>query len=405
MELSLPKNIVNIISIINNSGFHAHVVGGCVRDILIKKVPTDWDITTNASPEVIKGLFSKTIDTGIKHGTVTVLQDGIPVEVTTWRKETGYSDHRRPDYICLANSLSEDLARRDFTMNAIAYHPKEGIFDPFCGLSDITAGIIRCVGKPFERFSEDALRMLRAIRFSAQLNFDIEKTTFAAINDISKDLNHISKERIQAEINKILESIAPQKLSLLWDSGLSKVVFPEIEVLPNSWRDIIKLFIGSKHQKIILLSLLFYLSCKSDPLSCAESYLTGNKYDNKTHRGISYHLKCLNGIGPLSHRNIRKAAFEFGTDVTFNTIKALHLIKSINGDKSVLPENINRDIIPVIPAISGGDLKNMGLNGREIKDMLDTIRLCLYENPDLNSMDTLIRLVNNIPAFNHPIIE
>jgi tRNA nucleotidyltransferase (CCA-adding enzyme) len=405
MKFSLPKNIGNIITVINNSGYQAHVVGGCVRDMIINKVPTDWDITTNASPQVIKSLFSKTFDTGIKHGTVTVLQDGIPVEVTTWRKETGYSDHRRPDYICLADSLSEDLARRDFTMNAIAYHPKEGLLDPFYGLSDITDRIIRCVGKPSERFSEDALRMLRAIRFSAQLDFDIEKITFAAINNLSEDLNHVSKERIQAEINKIFESKTPQKLYLIWKSGLSKVVFSGIESLPESWCITIKPFIGSAYQKVILLSLLFYLSCKTDPISCAKDYLIVNKYDNKTQRSVTDHIKCITGIGPLTSRNIRKATFEYGTDVTLNILKILHLIQSINGDKSALPANISRDIIPVIPALSGSDLKSMGFNGREIKNMLDTIRLCLYENSDLNSIDTLIHLVKNIPDFNHSFIE
>ncbi len=400
MKISLPKNIANIITIINNSGFKAHIVGGCVRDILINKVPTDWDITTNASPPVIKSLFSKTIDTGIKHGTVTVLHDSIPVEITTWRKETSYSDHRHPDSICLANSLKDDLSRRDFTMNAIAYHPLEGLVDPFNGSSDINNRIIRCVGKPSERFSEDALRMLRAIRFSAQLDFDIDKGTFAAIKEISGDIVHISKERIQGEINKILEAKAPQKLSLLWHSDLSKVIFPQIENIPSIWYDLIKHFIGSVNQKEILLSLLFHLACKTDPIACAEDYLIGNKYDNKTQRNIKYHINCLKGIGPLTQRNIRKAASEYGIDVTRSTLKILSIIQSINDNNPVFPDHISDDTIPVIPAISGIDLKNLGLDGRAIKDMLDTLRLCLYENPDLNSYDTLIHLAKCILASN-----
>lgn len=396
MKISLPKNITNIITIINNSGFKAHIVGGCVRDILINKVPSDWDITTNASPQIIKSLFPKTFDTGIKHGTVTVLQDSIPVEVTTWRKETGYSDHRRPDRICLANSLSDDLSRRDFTMNAIAYHPAEGLVDPFNGFSDIADRIIRCVGIPSERFSEDALRMLRAIRFSAQLDFDIDKSTFTAINELSGDIIHISKERIQAEMNKILEAKAPQKLSLLWDSGLSKVIFPRIQSLPSIWCDVIKHFMGSDNQKEILLSLLFYLTCKTDSISCVEDYLICNKYDNKTQHSVKCHIKCLNGIGPLTPRNVRKAASEYGTNITRNTLKILNILHSINDSNPVFPEHVNVDAIPVIPAISGIDLKNLGLDGRAIKDMLDTIRLCLYENPDLNSKDILIHLAKSI---------
>ncbi len=396
MKISLPQNITNIITIINSSGFKAHIVGGCVRDMLINKAPSDWDITTNASPQIIKSLFPKTFDTGIKHGTITVIQDNIPVEVTTWRKETGYSDHRHPDSISLANSLSDDLSRRDFTMNAIAYHPVDGLVDPFNGVSDIGDKIIRCVGKPSERFSEDALRMLRAIRFSAQLDFDIEKSTFAGINELSDNIIHISKERIQGEMNKILEAKAPHKLSLLWDSGLSKVIFPWIQSLPSIWCDIIKNFIGSENQKEILLSLLFYLTCKTDPISCAEDYLIGNKYDNKTQHSVKCYIKCLNGIGPLTSRNIRKAASEYGTNVTRNTLKILNIIQSINDNKPVFSEHVNGYAIPVVPAVSGLDLKSLGLDGRAIKDMLDTIRLCLYENPDLNSKDLLIHLAKKL---------
>ena len=396
MKIILPKSIANIITIINNRGFKAHIVGGCVRDILINKVPFDWDITTNASPQVIKSIFPKTFDTGIKHGTVTVMQDDTAVEVTTWRKETGYSDHRRPDSICLANSLSDDLSRRDFTMNAIAYHPIEGLVDPFNGFSDIADRIIRCVGKPSERFSEDALRMLRAIRFSAQLDFSIDKITFAAINELSGDIIHISKERIQGEINKILEAKAPQKLSLLWDSGLNKVIFPLIERIPSIWFDVITHFIGSKNQKEILLSLLFYIACKTDPISCAKDFLTGNKYDKKTQRSVQHRIKCLNGIGPPTPRNVRKAASEYGINVTRNTLKILNIIRSINDRSPVFSELVNGDAIPVIPAISGIDLKSLGLDGRAIKDMLDTIRLCLYENPDLNNNDILIHIAKSI---------
>lgn len=396
MKISLPKNIASIIAIINNNGYKAHIVGGCVRDILINKIPTDWDITTNASPAVIKSLFPKTIDTGIKHGTVTVLQDNIPVEVTTWRKETSYSDHRHPDSICLADSLEDDLSRRDFTMNAIAYHPLEDPVDPFNGFSDIKNRIIRCVGNPSERFSEDALRMLRAIRFSAQLDFDIDNFTFTAIKELSGYIIHISKERIQGEINKILEAKSPQKLSLLWDSDLSKIIFPQIRSVPDIWYDLIKHFIGSVNQKEILLSLLFYLACKPDPASCAEEYLTGNKYDNKTQRIIKNHINCLNGIGPLTRRNVRKAASEYGTSVTMNTLKILKIIRPIDNNKPVFLNHIYSDAIPVIPAISGNDLKSLGLAGRAIKDMLDILQMCLYENPDLNGNEILIQIAKSI---------
>ncbi|MGI6084631.1 MAG: CCA tRNA nucleotidyltransferase [Acetivibrionales bacterium] len=397
MKYSLPKTIANIISIINKSGFKAHIVGGCVRDILLNKTPADWDITTNASPGTIKSLFRKALDTGIKHGTVTVVYKGMPVEVTTWRKETGYSDHRHPDSICLTDSLIEDLARRDFTMNAIAYHPEEGLVDPFGGYADISGKIIRCVGNPYERFSEDALRMLRAIRFSAQLDFDIDKNTFAAMIQHSRDLTHISRERIQAEINKILESNYPQKLSLLWDSGISTIVFPGIETLPAIWYKAAKHFTGSQYQKVILFSLLFYISCKTDAIHSAKNYLTINKYDNKTTNSILRHIKCLNDLNLLTQRNIRKAATEYGVSITENTVKILNALQSINEKKPVLSHEKN-NILPVIPSISGGNLKILGLQGRAIKDVLDTILLCLYEDPALNRRDILICLAKSIMA-------
>ena len=400
MKISLPKNIANIIAIINNNGYRAHIVGGCVRDILLNKIPVDWDITTDVSPQIIKSLFPKTIDTGIKHGTVTVLQDGIPVEVTTWRQETGYSDHQHPDSISLANSLKDDLSRRDFTMNAIAYHPSEGFIDPFNGLSDINNRIIRCVGKPSERFSEDALRMLRAIRFSAQLNFDIDNDTFAAIKEHASDIVHISKERIQAEINKILDANAPQKISLLWQSGLSKVIFPQIDSIPDIWFDLIKPLIGSKDQKDLFLSLLFYLACENNAVSCAEDYLISNKYDKKTRRSVKHHIKCLKDIGPLSRRNIRKAAAEFGTNVALNTLKVLSIMHRFNKNNPFAPQYSDSDVMPVTPAISGFDLMDLGLDGRAIRDMLDILRLCLYENPYLNHKDILIDIAKEILTSN-----
>ena len=202
MNYIIPS-ILNMYQI-NNAGYKAHIVGGCLRDM--PEMRTDWDITTNASPGTIKGLFKRTFDTGIKHGTVTVLYDNFAVEVTTWRKDSTYSDHRRPDAVIPTNSLEEDLSRRDFTVNAMAYHPEEGLVDPFDGLTDLKSKLIRCVGSPQARFSEDALRILRAIRFSAQLDFKIEEKTLQAIKELYRDILHISKERIQAEINKILLS-------------------------------------------------------------------------------------------------------------------------------------------------------------------------------------------------------
>jgi len=395
MEISLPKNIANIIAIINNSGFKAHIVGGCVRDIIIGKIPTDWDITTNASPQVIKSLFSKTVDTGIKHGTVTVIQEGISVEVTTWRKEAGYSDHRHPDSICPADTLEDDLSRRDFTMNAIAYHPEEGLIDPFGGLNDIDNKIIRSVGDPYKRFSEDALRMLRAIRFSAQLDFNIDYYTKEAISRLSPDLAHVSKERIQAELNKILESSAPSRVSLLWETGLSRVIFPNIVNMPSVWHNITLHFAGSPNQRYILLALLLHFSFKTHKQEEAEKFLSSLKYDNETKRNVAKYIKCLDSIGQASPRNIRKTVSEFGASVASDVYK----IRSITNPN----ENINEDFLntilempPIGLSLSGSDLKNAGFKGKEISNILSILSLCVFEKPELNDRQTLLEIADKI---------
>lgn len=422
MEFSLPKNILYIISIINDFGYTAHIVGGCVRDLLVNRVPNDWDITTNASPEIIKSLFQKTYDTGIRHGTVTILLDDMPYEITTWRKESAYSDHRRPDYVYCADSLKEDLARRDFTMNAIAYHPREGLIDPFNGYDDIKKGIIRCVGNPYERFSEDALRMLRAIRFSAQLGFNIENNTKAAIEMLFDNLSYISKERVQAELNKILESSSPEKLKLLWDTGLNRIIFPEISDFPDSWYDSIKYLLGEKNQKEILLTLFFYevfasnafvyegnalayagnaKACASNAQAYAVSYLRAYKYDNKTSELIKNNIKCLNNIGSLTRRNIIKSVTEYGMDITMNTIKIMSARKSIPSiDNDVFLASLLSEVSPIVPEVSGADMNGLGLEGRNIKDMLDILSHCLYERPELNEYDTLMILANKVICTN-----
>jgi len=395
MKISLPKKISNIIAIINKSGFKAHIVGGCVRDIIIGRSPTDWDITTNASPQIIKSLFSKTVDTGIKHGTVTVIQDGITVEVTTWRKESRYSDHRHPDSICPANSLEDDLSRRDFTMNAIAYHPEEGLIDPFDGFKDINNKVIRCVGNPYKRFSEDALRMLRAVRFSAQLDFDIDDHTKKAIAKLSPDLAHVSKERIQAELNKILESPSPARVKLLWETGLFRSIFPYIKSLPPMWRTLANHFVGSPDRRFILLALLFYFSFNANKQEEAEKFLVSLKYDNETKRKVTAYLKCLESVGPSSPRNIRKTVSEFGTTVTAD----VYNVRSIINPHENINEGFFKTILEMSPirlSLSGSDLKNAGYTGKEIRDMLSILSLCVFEKPELNDRQTLLEIADAI---------
>ena len=181
MHISIPKHASDIIKTLSAHGYEAYVVGGCVRDSILGKEPADWDITTSALPEQVKALFPRTIDTGLKHGTVTIMMDKVGYEVTTYRIDGTYEDHRHPNEVTFTSDLKEDLMRRDFTINAMAYNEEQGLVDLFGGIQDLTDRIIRCVGNPAERFDEDALRMLRAVRFAGQLNFKIEENTKAAI--------------------------------------------------------------------------------------------------------------------------------------------------------------------------------------------------------------------------------
>ncbi len=397
MLFILPQNINSIISIMNKNGFSAHVVGGCVRDLITGRVPYDWDITTNATPDEVKSLFKITYDTGLKHGTVTVSYEGTLVEVTTWRKEAHYSDHRRPDHVDFTESLSEDLARRDFTMNAIAYHPKEGLIDPFGGLADIHRKTIRCVGEPVRRFSEDALRMLRAVRFSAQLGFSIEENTLAAIQELSCDLAYVSMERIQTEVNKILTSPSPERLSLIWQTRLYKTIFPEITALSQSWGDYAVRLTGLGDVKMLLLTLLFYLHLGYDAENKALMLLNRLKYDGGTVRGVVRHLWGLKEFGTFSRRNIRRLASELGDKTARNTLQLLSLLDSKKvplQDYHTNPDSsLNSDLAPIKLNVSGLDLQNAGLcYGNGTKIMLSALFLCLYEKPELNDADTLMKL-------------
>ncbi len=227
----IPAGARSIIQKLNEAGYEAYIVGGCVRDCILGKDPCDWDITTSALPEQVKAVFKRTVDTGIKHGTVTVLmrENGLQqgFEVTTYRIDGVYEDCRHPKDVAFTASLEEDLKRRDFTINAMAYAPGKGIVDMHGGLEDLRSGVIRCVGDAKERFTEDALRMMRAIRFSAQLNADIDEKTRAAIKELAPNIKHVSAERIRVETEKLLMSDHPYRFKLFYESGLTKYFLPE----------------------------------------------------------------------------------------------------------------------------------------------------------------------------------
>jgi tRNA nucleotidyltransferase (CCA-adding enzyme) len=225
----LPNSVREALLRLNEAGFEAWLVGGCVRDALLGREPGDWDITTSALPEQTEAVFAgeRIIETGLKHGTVTVLMDGLPLEITTFRTEAGYSDHRHPDAVAFSRSLEEDLARRDFTVNAMAWNPETGLADPFDGQKDLAANLIRCVGEPEQRFDEDALRSLRALRFASVYEFAIEPATSAALRKMAPDLSRVAGERIREELLKLLCGKAAGRILREYPEVLAEII-PEI---------------------------------------------------------------------------------------------------------------------------------------------------------------------------------
>ena len=230
MRIEIPKQVEWILERLRAQGYEAFAVGGCVRDTLLGREPGDWDITTSARPEQVKAVFGHTIDTGLKHGTVTVMRDHVGYEITTYRIDGEYEDGRHPKEVSFTGDLREDLRRRDFTINAMAYSHETGIVDVFGGMEDLKSGTLRCVGNAMERFTEDALRILRAVRFSAQLNFRIEEETWQALYQIAPNLAQVSKERIQVELTKTLLSDHPERIFMVEETGMSPFLcdsFPE----------------------------------------------------------------------------------------------------------------------------------------------------------------------------------
>ena len=341
MEMKIPAGAGKVLQQLNQAGFEAYVVGGCVRDALLGAAPDDWDITTSAKPEEVKGIFRKTIDTGIAHGTVTVRMDGESYEVTTYRIDGEYEDGRHPKDVTFTASLEEDLKRRDFTINAMAYNLQHGLVDLFGGQEDLQAGIVRCVGKAEERFAEDALRMMRAVRFAAKLNFIIEEKTRQAICDHAPELQKVSAERIQVELSKLLTSDHPEKMRDLYETGLSRVFFPEWDAMmaceqntPHHMYSVgehsIVVMEHVPGDKVLRYAALLHDSGKpamkkTDPKGSdhfvghpeksdqiAETVLRRLKMDNQTIKKVCALVRYHDQRPVLSERNVRRCMAEMG---------------------------------------------------------------------------------------------
>lgn len=285
VRISVPPGAERVIGTLRSAGYEAFAVGGCVRDSLLGREPQDWDVTTSARPEQVKALFPRTVDTGLQHGTVTVMQGREGYEVTTYRIDGEYEDGRHPKGVTFTPNLEEDLKRRDFTINAMAYNRERGLVDPFGGMEDLKAGVIRCVGEPEERFGEDALRMLRAVRFSAQLGYAIEDATGRAIRKLSGTLVRVSAERIQAELVKVMLSPHPDRLRQAYELGITKVFLPEFDRAMETPQNhphhrysvgehILHSLTAVRADRVLRLSMLFHDIGKPETLTVDEQGIT-----------------------------------------------------------------------------------------------------------------------------------
>lgn len=397
MIIDLPKNVEKIIESLEEHGFEGFAVGGCVRDSLLKKNPTDWDITTNALPSDMKKIFKKTFDTGIAHGTVTVLMDGVGYELTTYRIDGNYSDGRHPDSVSFSKNLSEDLCRRDFTINAMAYSHRKGIVDLYGGKEDLQKGIIRAVGDAGKRFDEDALRMLRAVRFASQLGFEIEDDTFEAIKERAELLSRVSKERIFAELNKSLCGAFAQNIKLIYTGGLYRYIGKEFAKLDKNIYDFYPRKLGIKKHMYWAVFLE-----DIDNIESAKKILSELKSDNATKNNTYLLISELKRELPKSDKDIRWSLHRIGAELFFDYIKILKSGKNNTDilDKTDTVENRCKQIVKEGNAyeismldITGKDLIEIGiLKGPKIGEVLEYLLDKVIENPLLNDKPSLLGL-------------
>lgn len=438
MLIHLPEDVKAILHTLQEAGYEAYAVGGCIRDSLLGRRPDDWDITTSAKPQETKALFGKTIDTGIQHGTVTVMRHGRGYEVTTYRVDGEYEDGRHPKEVTFTASLKEDLKRRDFTVNAMAYNEKDGLVDLFGGRQDLEQKIIRCVGEANERFEEDALRIMRAVRFSAQLGFSIEERTKEAIRGHAERLRQVSAERIQVELTKLVISPNPDFLRIAWETGITAVVLPEFDrLMEQPQNNPHHCFSVGEHtlhamqavrpDKCLRLCLLLHDVAKPDCLTTdaegidhfhghaqkgermAAQILKRLRYDNHTTELVSRLVKWHDVAIAPEKKAVRRAASRMGKELfpLILEVKAADLAAQSDYQRAEkrewlerlrsLYEEIERegDCLTIKDlAVDGRDLIQAGITpgpqlGRTLQEFLEIV----LEDPEKNTKEYLLSLL------------
>lgn len=437
MKIQLPEKVSEIINTLQANGHEAYAVGGCVRDSILGRTPDDWDITTSATPLETKELFKRTFDTGIEHGTITVLLDKDAFEVTTYRVDGKYEDSRHPKEVTFTRSLSEDLLRRDFTINAMAYNDTEGLVDIFGGMGDLANRTIRCVGNAEARFGEDALRILRAVRFASQLGFEIEEETKQGIQKLAPTLANISAERIQVELIKMLISPNPELLRTAYELGITKVILPEFDTMmvteqetPHHMYSVgehtLKAIRLVRPEKVLRLTMLFHDIAKPlmktidengvahfkmhdvKGVEMTKSILRRLKFDNdtlgKVMKLVQYHDYRI----PAEPKSVRKAMNKIGEELFpfYLEVREADTMAQSEYLREEKLQNIRemelcyKEILEKKEcvslktlAISGSDLIADGMQpGKEIGFVLNTLLEMVIEEPELNTKETLLRM-------------
>lgn len=441
MELKIPEKAEIILHTLEEAGYEAYVVGGCVRDSILGRSPDDWDITTSAKPEEVKALFRRTVDTGLIHGTVTVMLDKEGFEVTTYRVDGEYEDGRHPKEVSFTASLEEDLKRRDFTMNAMAYNPKRGLVDLFGGVQDMENRIVRCVGNPVERFTEDALRILRAVRFSAQLGFSIEGETLKAISALAPNLKYVSAERIQVELLKLLVSPHPDYLRTAYEAGITKEILPEFDRCMETEQNTphhcytvgehtLQSLLNIRADKVLRLTMLLHDFGKPfvkhtdengrdhfkthgpEGEKMAVSILRRLKMDNDTIRKVRSLIKWHDFRPKGDAVSVRKAISMIGeelfplylevqrADILAQSLyKREEKLERLSSVKALYKEIMDRGecISLKTMALTGRNLIDAGYApGKELGEILERLLAHVLENPEDNKKEILLKLAGTV---------
>ena len=440
MKIQLPEKVNTIIQTLQEHGYEAYAVGGCVRDSLLGREPGDWDITTSASPDETKKLFARTVDTGIEHGTVTVLLGKEGFEVTTYRIDGKYEDSRHPTEVIFTRNLREDLLRRDFTINAMAYNDTEGIVDIFGGMDDLKRKIIRCVGNARERFGEDALRIMRGVRFAAQLGFSLEKETKEAMTELAPTLEKISAERIQTELVKLLVSDSPELIREAYHLGVTAVILPEFDEMMRTGQETkyhrydvgehtVQAVCNVPPDKVLRLTMLLHDVAKPEMKTVdadgtahfkghdirgeqkAKEILRRLKFDNDTIYKVTKLVRWHDYRMPAEKKNVRKAMSKISAELfpMYLLVKRADILahsmyrreeelENLSGLQKCYEEIVaDHECVSLKQlAVTGTDLIGIGMKpGKQIGEVLNELLRIVLEYPEFNNKEHLLRFVQN----------